>query len=207
MAVSPNKNYWRLYELYHQVLPTKLYHQDKTGTVTQSTVRSHLWGKCPESVTHVTSGLAPTKYLTRQNAALKILFFDMGLIEHARPWCSPTAPKPEYHKGQVKLVCTGNCSTICTNTEVRANWIGPRIVNKQTKEVQVIEMSCPWVQNVKQKHWEKPTKYAPLRWEISQQYPDYTISQYNIIIDVLKGYSSKQNIRSLLWTFEEHSNM
>ena len=61
-------------------------------------------------------------------------------------------------------------------------------------------MGCSWIEKVKQKHQEKNTKYAPLTWEIKQQYRDYTINQYNIIIDVLGEYlsESKQNVRSLL---------
>ena len=45
--------------------------------------------------------------------------------------------------------------------------------------------------NRKQKEEEKTSKYAPLRWEIRQQYPHYKIAQYNIIIDVLGGVSRK----------------
>ena len=33
-------------------------------------------------------------------------------------------------------------------------------------------------------------KYAPLRWELKQKYPRYEISQYNIIVDVLGGWST-----------------
>ena len=33
-------------------------------------------------------------------------------------------------------------------------------------------------------------KYAPLRWELKQKYTGYEISQYNIIVDVLRGWSA-----------------
>ena len=61
-------------------------------------------------------------------------------------------------------------------------------------------MSCPWIENRKQKNQEKTTKYAPLRWELKQQHKGYTIKQYNIIIDVLGGYSSetRENVILLL---------
>ena len=36
---------------------------------------------------------------------------------------------------------------------------------------------------------EKTTKYAALRWELKQQYPGYEVKQYNVIIDVLGGWS------------------
>ena len=75
-------------------------------------------------------------------------------------------------------------------TEVRANRIDARVVDKQKKKVLLLEMSCPWMANRKQKE-EKTSKYAPLRWEIRQQYPHFKIAQYNIIIDVLGGVSRK----------------
>ena len=66
----------------------------------------------------------------------------------------------------------------------------------------IIEMSCPWIENRKQKNQEKTTKCAPLRWElmIKQQHRGYTIKQYDIIIDVLGGYSSetRENVILLL---------
>ena len=62
---------------------------------------------------------------------------------------------------------------------------------KKKKKVLLLDMSCPWMANKKQKEEEKTSKYTLLRWEISQQYPHYKIAQYNIIIDVLWGVSRK----------------
>ena len=36
---------------------------------------------------------------------------------------------------------------------------------------------------------EKMLKYGPLRWELKLQYPGYKVSQHDIIMDVLGGYS------------------
>ena len=44
--------------------------------------------------------------------------------------------------------------------------------------------------NRQKKTSEKTMKYAPLRWELKQKYPGYEISQYNIIVDVLGGWST-----------------
>ena len=57
------------------------------------------------------------------------------------------------------------------------------------KIIIIMEMSCPWVSNRQKKTSEKTMKYAPLRWELKQKYPGYEISQYNIIVDVLGGWS------------------
>ena len=74
-------------------------------------------------------------------------------------------------------------------THVKANRIDARIIDKERKEVKLLEMSCPWVENREEKVVEKTSKYGPLRWELQQRYPDYKLTQHNIIIDVLGGYS------------------
>ena len=53
----------------------------------------------------------------------------------------------------------------------------------------MIEMSCPWVENREEKDSEKTTKYRPLHWELEQRYREYRVTQFNIIVDVLGGYS------------------
>ena len=66
-----------MFELYEQLLPIKLYHSQKTRTITVNDVQCRLCNKVPESVAHVLSecsALAQNKYLARHNAALKILF-------------------------------------------------------------------------------------------------------------------------------------
>ena len=74
-------------------------------------------------------------------------------------------------------------------TRVKANRINMWIIDKERKEVKLLEMSCPWVENREEKAMEKTRKYGPLRWELQQRYPDYKVTQHNIIIDVLRGYS------------------
>ena len=75
------------------------------------------------------------------------------------------------------------------NTHVTANRIDATIVGKENKKVSVIEMSCPWVENREEKDSEKTTKYGPLRWGLEHRYPEYRVTQFNIIVDVLGGYS------------------
>ena len=52
----------------------------------------------------------------------------------------------------------------------------------------MLEMSCPWVTN-REKKKEKTTKYGPLHWELKQNYQGFKVKQYNIIMDVLGGWS------------------
>ena len=151
-------------------------------------------GKCPESVPHILSGcstLAETKYLARHNSALKILFFEMlrnqNLVSKVPPWYSPVQPKPMYENERAKTFW--DVPVYAESVMVKANRIYARIVEKERKRVAVIEMSCPWMDNRVIKDAEKTAKYGPLRWELKQQYPGYEVKQFNVIIDVLGGWS------------------
>lgn len=58
-----------MYELYDQLLPTKLYTSVKTETCTEGKVMCRVGGKAPESVSHILAGcaaLVQTKYLIVQ---------------------------------------------------------------------------------------------------------------------------------------------
>ena len=66
-----------------------------------------------------------------------------------------------------------------------------RFIDHEKKIALAVEMSCPWKENREKKQEEKTTKYSPLCWELKQQFPGYDIRQYNIIIDVLGGWSTE----------------
>ena len=67
-----------MFELYEQLLPTRLYACQKTHTDTTGEVMCRLCNKAPESVVHVLAGCtALVQNTTRHNAALKILFFEI----------------------------------------------------------------------------------------------------------------------------------
>ena len=84
--------------------------------------------------------------------------------------------------------------------EVNTNRVDARIVNKENQTVTLLEMSCPWVEKGEQKEKEKTVKYAQLRLELKQQYPEYKINQVNIIIDVQGVYSKElySSVRDLV---------
>ena len=61
-------------------------------------------------------------------------------------------------------------------------------------------MSCPWLENIECKDFEKTTKCSHLRLEQTNRYPEYKVNQYNIIMDVPGGCSKEfeQNIQELV---------
>ena len=80
------------------------------------------------------------------------------------------------------------------NTHVKANRIDATIVDKENKKVSVIEMSCPRVENRVEKDVVNTTKNGPLRCELEQIYPEYRVTRFNIIANVLGGHSSDVRI-------------
>ena len=186
-------NKWRscpagVFELYEQLLLTKLYSSKKTHTSCPGDVKCRLCGHVQESVPHVLAGcsaLAENKYLLRHNMALKVLFYeflrDQDLLEEVTPWHSPVMPKPVYKSEQVEA--WWDVPTYADHQEVQANQVDARVRrNHESKKVMAIEMSCPWISNREKKSEEKTMNYGPLRWELKEQYKGYEVHQYNIII-------------------------
>ena len=83
---------------------------------------------------------------------------------------------------------------------VKANRIDATVIDKTSKQVRVIEMSCPWLENRESKDFEKTTKYSQLRLELTNRYLEYKVNQYNTIMDVLGGRSKEveQNMKELV---------
>ena len=82
-----------MYELYEQLLPTKLYQVKKIKISQSSDVSCRKCNNAPESVAHVLSGcsaLVQNKYLKRHNNALKVLYFELlrglQLVESIPTW-------------------------------------------------------------------------------------------------------------------------
>ena len=132
-----------------------------------------LCNKAPESVAHVLAGctaLAQNKYITRHNAALKILFFeilqDLGLVrDSVPPWYSPLKPKPVYEANNAQVFW--DVPLFAEHQEVEANRFHAHIINHESKQVITLEVSCSWVTSREKKEEKKTTKYGPLRWDRS----------------------------------------
>ena len=62
-------------------------------------------------------------------------------------------------------------------------------IDKNEKKVIVIEISSPFLENRLLKDLEKTQKYGPLRWELKRQFQGNEVTQHNIIMNVLGGYT------------------
>ena len=134
-----------------RLLPTKVYYNRKTKSqVTDE--KSRLCEDSLENVQHIVSGcsaLAQTKYLQRHNNAFKILFFEVlrsfDLITKVEPWFSQVIPKPLYQNEHATAFW--DFPLFADTTQVKANRIDATVIDKTNKQVRVIEMSCPWLEN------------------------------------------------------------
>ena len=119
------------------------------------------------------------------------MLHDLGLIDEVPPWYSPAKPKPVYESVDVQAYW--DVPVFVDHEEVRCNRVNARIGNHKTKRIATLEMSCPWVSKRGKKNEEKTVKYAPLRWELKQQFLGYEVKQHNIIIDALGGWSREMD--------------
>ena len=81
----------------------------------------------------------------RHNNALKVLYFELlqelQLVESPPAWYSQIKPMPEYVSEDAQALW--DIPTYRENHELQANRIDAKIVNHKSKEVVVLEMSCP----------------------------------------------------------------
>ena len=114
------------------------------------------------------------------------------------PRYSPTLPKLSYENEQATVYW--DVPVYADHTEVPANRVEAKIVDKEHQTVTLLEMSWPWLESREQKEMEKTLKYAPLHLELKQQYPGYKINQVSIIIDFLGGWSRElySSVRDLV---------
>ena len=115
-------------ELYQQLLPTKVYHQKKTGTHTSEDVKCRMCGKAAERQAYVLAGcgvLAQSKYMIWDNAALKVIFYklfkDLDLVTTVPSWYSQNMLKPLYKNKRGKTLW--DIPLYAEHAEVRNNRI------------------------------------------------------------------------------------
>ena len=91
-----------------------------------------------------------------------------------------------YENEQVKL--TWDTIIYTTNT-ITHNKQDVTLWDKVNKEVTLIEMSVVWFKNIQARTEEKTQKYTPLRAELARDYPDYSIKQISVVMDILGGHT------------------
>ncbi|PFX27514.1 hypothetical protein AWC38_SpisGene7754 [Stylophora pistillata] len=144
-----------------ELTPTKVYMAYKTGTTDKNDVKCRMRGEGPESMAHVLAGcpsLAQSKYLERNNFALKVFFFemlkDLELADSTLPWFSDVKPKPLYKSPDAEAYW--DVPVYADHTYVRSNRVDARFIDHKNKKELMVEMSCPWINNRDKKDKERP---------------------------------------------------
>ena len=165
-------------ELYKQLTPTKVYHASKTHTHQPDDTLCRFCVKTAESISHVLascSALAQNKYLARHNAALKVYCYGRCLESFNS--------LAQCHRGilrsfQTQLRVTRGLS-ILGYSSLYSKWAseaeqsGCEIYRSREEESSNGSRNELPVDGERQKKPEKTAKYAPLRWELKQQFPEY----------------------------------
>ena len=165
---APSHTIAGIVEMHEQLTLTKLYTARKAKTTQINDITCRMCGKAPENLSHVLTGcpaLALNKYLSRHNAAFRVLFFeklrDLELIDAVPPWYSQVDPKPVYESQEAKAFW--DIPVYAEHSHVKQNRVDPWFIDFKKKEVVVLEMSYPWMDNRLKKTEEKTVKYGPLR--------------------------------------------
>ena len=114
---------------------------------------------------------------------------ELQLSDTVAPWYSPAVPKHIYESPEAQAYW--DIPVFAVSEHVKQNRVDARFIDHEKNKILAVEMSCPWTKNREKKQEEKTIKYGPLRWELKQQFAGYDIRQYNIIIDVLGGWSTE----------------
>ena len=112
------------------------------------------------------------------------------LIDNVPPWYTKITIKPKYQNDQIEVFWdipeyTGY------EQELDSRPLRPdgKIVLKSTKQIHVLEMSVPWIENRAVKLKEKQDKYSNIIQSMKVDNPGFLVTQSTFIVDCLGGYS------------------
>ena len=183
-------------ELYEQLTPTKVYYARKTQTNHPNDTLCRLCGKTAESIPHVlasSSALAQNRYPARHNAALKVLCWEMlrelQLSDTVPPWYSPAVPKPIYESPEAQAYW--DIPVFAVSEQVKQNRVDARYIDHKKKKVLAVENELPMDGEQRKEARREDHQVWPPPLGTQTAVPGYDIWQYNIIIDVLGGWSTE----------------
>ena len=202
-----------LQSIHLQTTPTLTFQKFRGGAMTIDSTYCRLCSSGNESVKHILSNCTfflPTSYKRRHDKVLQWILFHFlekyNLIERCPAWYSKIAIKPFYEMENVKLYWDipeyyGN-ENEDENQTLRPDG---KIILVDTKEIYILEMSVPWLDNRNQKFVDKELKYVNIIQRLKIDYPEYNVKQLTFIMDGLGGYSKElvTNLETLKFSITE----
>ena len=197
-----------IYDTYYQLIPTKMYQKTRSNVEITNVKCRYCFIK-DETVSHLLSScgiLANSDYIRRHNKALDCfihhVLYRYGFISKLPPWFTKINVKPYYNNEKATIwydipEYTDQEEEIDERKRKRPDG---KILLKDEKIIYVVEMSVPWISNREKKYCEKVQKYEHIRRNLKINYPEYTVDQITMIIDVLGGYSKEleSNINKII---------
>lgn len=192
-----------LQNIHLQTVPTLSFRKYRDAQSIQSTT-CRLCFHGNESVKHILSNCGfflPTAFKRRHDKVLQWILFHFlvkqKMAEKCPAWYSKVTIKPYYENEDAKVFWdipeyTGHEEEDATHA-MRPDG---KIVLGKKKEIYVLEMSVPWLDNRNAKFDEKESKYVDIVQGLKVNHPGCKVKQLTFIMDSLGGYS-KELVESL----------
>ena len=182
--------------IYLQIIPTLTFHNYRGGNVSNSS-KCRLCGGESESVKHILSHcgkLVKIDYKRRHDRVLQYILFRFlykhTLIDSNPPWYSKVTIKPHYENKNISVYWDIPLYSGYEDEEddkvLRPDG---KIILKNLKQIFVLEMSVPWIDNRNSNFEEKVEKYKSIIQSLKIDNPHFNVQQLTFIVDCLGGYS------------------
>ena len=128
----------------------------------------------------------------RHDSALKCIVFPVltqcKLIDQCPTWYSPSKVKP-YYENEIAEFWWDTPEYQGNEEEDDTKLFRPdaKLRLKQERQIFILEMAVPWINNREIKYQEKIDKYRNVLNKLKLDYPNYEVNQLTFIIDVLGG--------------------
>ena len=187
------------FNLFYQTLPTLCYQQGRYVTDMDNT-KCRLCSDKQESVKHLMSNcsnLLNTVYKQRHDNALKCFVFPLlkklGLSTRDVAWYSSDKVKPYYENESSKFWWdVPEYSGREGSKDQKVEPLRPdgriEIIKENEHKILLDEMSVPWMGNRVEKLKEKNDKYRHIISGYRLNFPNHTVDQITLIMDVFGGY-------------------
>ena len=195
--------------IYLQTVPTLTFQKHRGGNKEASTV-CRLCRGGNESVMHLLSNcefFLKIAFKRRHDRVLQYIIFNLlvkyNILESCPAWYSKVVIKPRYSNEDIDVYWDiPEYSGHENEDEDRTQRPDGKIVLKKEKQIYVLEMSVPWIDNRQSKFQEKEEKYRGIIQTLKVDNPTFNVKQLTFIIDCLGGYSANlvENLKLLGFT-------
>jgi len=182
--------------LFYQLLPTQVYKCTRSNEVIEDT-RCRICYNGNESVKHLISNcseFAKSLYVTRHDNALKCFVWPLlckfALSSKCPSWFANDKVAPYYVRDNVHF--WWNVPEYTGRDEESKQPPRPDgkllIDQPNDKRIYLLEMTVPWTENRVEKFSFKAKKYQQILHTLKLEYPNHSVDQITIVMDVFGGY-------------------